>query len=551
MPSGSSEWARTVSTAARSSRRPSGTSGPRRPRRARPSGVDSTAPAADHRRINRRRILWATAVVLLCAMLSLVGSVVALRAAAPASQEVTLGTVDVHVVPARSGSVDVYVPLVAWGVRAEPYRAPVSVELEFRSLDRDAALAALRTGGSADASLAVLQAELRDAVAGALRRAAAFALLGGLVGGLLGGAVAAGAFGPRRWLLLGPAAGLAASFAAVAVAGAGMSRFDYGALREPTFYAHGEELPRLLEFSEQVLADGDGYEDSYHDAVEGLTQLIAVAGEQRPQPATVTRTVVIASDLHSNSLVLPALEGFTSGKTVFFVGDLTQRGTHYEAPIVSAVAQLGSSVVAVSGNHDSRPLMLAAARAGVVVLTRSGRLLPDGTTDGTPVASLDGLLVAGWDDPLESAVASVRRHPLVLEEQGFADARRGLLSWFAGLPERPDVVLVHQHGLAHALLEQLAGEGGEPVLIFTGHDHHAHVEREGAHVLVDGGSVGAGGVFGVGEEVSGLAQVHLDGENRAVSVDVIEVDPASGEGQARRVVLEQPAGEEDGEASGR
>ena len=511
--------------------------------------MDSTAPGADHRGITRRRTLWTTAVVLLCAALSLAGSVVALRAAAPASRQVTLGTVDVHVAPARGGRLDVYVPVVDWGVRTRPYRAPVAVELEFRSLDRDAALAAVRSGGTADASLGLLEDELRDVVADGLQRAAALALLGGAAGGLLGGALVA-AWGRRRWLLLGPAAGFAVSLAAVSLAGAGMSRFDYAALREPTFYAHGEELPRLLEFSEQVLADGDGYEDSYHDAVEGLTRLIAVAGEQRAQPAPVARTVVVASDLHSNSLVLPALEGFTSGKTVFFVGDLTQRGTRYEAPIVSAVARLGSPVVAVSGNHDSRPLMLAAVRAGVIVLTRSGRLLPDGTTDGRPVVSLDGLLAAGWDDPLESAVASVRRRPLELKEQAFGDSRRELLAWFAGLPERPDVVLVHRHGLAHALLEQLAAEGGEPVLVLTGHDHHAHVDREGAHVLVDGGSVGAGGVFGVGEEVSGLAQVHLDGANRAVSVDVIEVDPASGEGQARRVVLE-PLDDEDGaEVSG-
>ena len=34
--------------------------------------------------------------------------------------------------------------------------------------------------------------------------------------------------------------------------GAGVSRFDYGALREPTFYAHGEELPRLLEIRDEL-----------------------------------------------------------------------------------------------------------------------------------------------------------------------------------------------------------------------------------------------------------------------------------------------------------
>ncbi len=484
-----------------------------------------------------RRALITAALVLLCAALALAGSVVALRAAAPTSKDVTLGTVDVRVVPARRGSVDVYVPVVAWGVRAEPYRAPVAVELEFRSLDRDAALAALRTGGSADASLGVLETELQNAVAGGLRRAAAFALLGGLVGGLLGGAVAAGGFGRRRWLLLGPAAGLAASFAAVAVTGAGVSRFDYGALREPTFYAHGEELPRLLEFSERVLAGGDGYGDSYGEAVAGLTRLIAVAGDGDREPATIDRSLVVASDLHSNGLVLQALEGFTSGKPVFLVGDLTQRGTRVEAGIVAGLARLGSPVVAVSGNHDSRPLMRAAAREGVVVLTETGRLRADGTTDGEPVAEIAGLRVAGWQDPLESATGTFQGRLLELKERELEDARREFLDWFAGLPERPDVVLVHRHGLAHALLDELAAEGGEPVLVLTGHDHRQHVETEGGHVLVDGGSVGAGGVFGLGEETSGFAVVHLDGAELPAAVDLVEVEPLSGAASAQRVVV--------------
>ncbi len=101
-----------------------------------------------------RGLLRTAACVLLCIALALAGSVIALRAASPESRAVTLGTVDVHVAPARSGEVDVYVPVVDWGVRAKPYTAPLAVELEFRSLDRTAALAALRTGGSANASLA-------------------------------------------------------------------------------------------------------------------------------------------------------------------------------------------------------------------------------------------------------------------------------------------------------------------------------------------------------------------------------------------------------------
>jgi hypothetical protein len=88
------------------------------------------------------------------------------------------------------------------------------------------------------------------------------------------------------------------------------------------------------------------------------------------------------------------------------------------------------------------------------------------------------------------------------------------------------------------------------VLVLTGHDHEQHVESEGANVLVDGGSVGAGGAFGVGEEASGFALVHLDATDRARAVDLIEVEPESGSASAHRVVLTPPR-EVEGEAGGR
>ncbi len=257
----------------------------------------------------------------------------ALRAAEPASRSVTLGTVDVRVAPARGGRLDVYVPVVDWGVRAHPYRAPFAVELEFRSLDRDAALAALRSGGTADTNLTLLRQELGDVVDGR-PQARGPARLSGRPGGRAPRRRAARRVEPPA--LARPRAARRARGlprARRAFRGVSVSRFDYEALREPTFYARGEELPRLLAFSERLLRGRRG--------LRGLLR----RGRSRADPAdrgrrragrreSFARTLVVASDLHSNTLVLPALSDFTRGKTVLFAGDLTQRGTRFERPIV-------------------------------------------------------------------------------------------------------------------------------------------------------------------------------------------------------------------------
>jgi hypothetical protein len=73
------------------------------------------------------------ALVLACAALSLTGSYVTARAFGSTTEEFALGTVRVAARPAVTGRVDVYVPIVDWGVRAFPYDAPVALELRFRS----------------------------------------------------------------------------------------------------------------------------------------------------------------------------------------------------------------------------------------------------------------------------------------------------------------------------------------------------------------------------------------------------------------------------------
>jgi predicted phosphodiesterase len=476
--------------------------------------------------MTRRRILITAALVLFCSLCSVAGGLVAMRAAGPAVTTFEIGTVEAQVEPSASGRLDVYVPIVDWGVRARPYRAPIAVQLQFRSLDRDAALAAVRSGPAARQNVRLLESDLRESVNAGLQRAALAMVIGGTLGGFVGGAVLAAFGNRRRWLPVGAGTGLGTAAVLIVLAALTLVQANWNAVRQPTFYAHGSELPKLLSFSEQVLTAGESYTDSYDRAVAGLENLIAVS--DRPQGPPAVKTVVVASDLHSNSLVLPVLSQYSEGRIVFFVGDFAELGTRMEEGVVPEVAHLGTRVVAVSGNHDTGALMRALERAGVLVLRR---------TSG--VVDVDGIAVAGFEDPLEHD-GGVAGHLLKLRVGARVSAEQELIAWFDGLERRPQVVLVHQHALAHALLDHVAAQhGAPPLLILTGHDHRQHIDQRGADILVDGGTVGAGGPFAIGESPAGFALLHLTAANRLQSADLVQVEPLSGEGTARRVVFDQ------------
>ena len=503
--------------------------------------------------MTRRALLLTCLLALACAALSLAGSFVALRATSPTVRSSDLGTIEFTAAPSRNARLDVYVPIVDWGVRARPYGVPLAIELQVRTLDRDAAAAAVRSGRPAEANIPLLRSELNEVVEHGLMRAGMAAIIGGILGGFIAGALLA-AFGrSRHWLGAGAGTGLVTSLACVTLFAVSLTHLDPRSFRELEFYAHGEELPRLLAFSEEILEAGESYADSYDRALDGLTTLIAAAGERR-ESVPETRSVLVASDLHSNPPVLPGLEQYAEGKPLFLVGDLTQIGSDYEDEVVPQLADLGEPVVAVSGNHDSRRFMRAAARAGIVVLTQRGRLLPNGSTEGQPVVTVDGLRVAGFEDPQERAEGGLASR-IELHEETLGTAQRRLLAWFEGLPERPDVVLVHRHSFAHALLDLVASRPGAPLLILTGHDHEQHVDERNGHVLVDGGTLGAGGAFGIGEERAGFVQLHLDANDNLSAADLIEVEPLSGEASARRLVFEpkepEAPADAEGEAVGR
>jgi hypothetical protein len=186
------------------------------------------------------------------------------------------------------------------------------------------------------------------------------------------------------------------------------------------------------------------------------------------------------------------------------------------------------------------------AAAGVTVLTGRGRLRRDGSVTGPPVVLVDGLRVAGFADPLEwhgsdpadpARIYSFADRPDGVALQAQAQSR--LISWVVGLRPRPDVVLVHQNGLAQGLARALRARGWTHVLtILTGHDHVQHVDRYGPITVADAGTVGAGGVFGAGHAFIGLGELHFGSHPPALAaVDLVKSDPVTGAAQADRIVI--------------
>jgi hypothetical protein len=190
-------------------------------------------------------------------------------------------------------------------------------------------------------------------------------------------------------------------------------------------------------------------------------------------------------------------------------------------------------------------MMLALARRRVIVLTSHGQLLPSGRY-GAPEVTVGGLTVAGFEDPTEyhgSSPDSPKRifslGQLPDPTAATAEAQQQFVTWFNLLPQRPDIVLVHENGLAQYLARTLYTSGyNAPLTILTGHDHIQHVNHDGPITVVDAGTVGASGLYGIGADYVGLGEMHWAGKAPVLdAADLIQIEPVSGVAQAQRVVI--------------
>src|SRR5919198_6175505 len=303
-----------------------------------------------------RRLLT---VLVVCVASS--GAGITALAALRLERDLSVGTVRLFADPGHRGALDLYVPLVDWGVRFGGVRLPVRLRVDVERIDRDAAVRVAREGTDTPRILARIKRDAHGAIASYLRILVAVVFGSALACGLLVALALRGA----GWPLLPGAltAGATALALAVAIVVLLPPRGDLG---QPEYYAHGPDIPRALRAVESAQASATVLGEELDSQLVGLAQLVVDPGKRqslggRPQ-------ITVASDLHNNVLALPALRRVARGTPLFFVGDLTDRGSPLESQLTRGVLRAGTRMVFVTGNHDSDAEAQELADDGAIVL---------------------------------------------------------------------------------------------------------------------------------------------------------------------------------------
>lgn len=475
---------------------------------------------------------WLT-VAVVC--LASAGAGVTALASLRLDRELSVGTVRIFSDPGHRGALDLYVPLVDWGVRFGGVRVPVRLRVDVQRIDRDAAVSVAREGAGTPRVLARIRRDATDAIASYLRILVAVVVGSALGFGLLVALALRGIGLPLRAGALSAAATALALGVAIIVLLP--PRGDLGA---PEYYAHGPDIPRALRAVESAEASAGALGDELDGQLVGLAQLVVAPGERatlggRPQ-------ITVASDLHNNLLAVPALRRVARGTPLFFVGDLTDRGSPLESQLIGGILHAGTRLVFVTGNHDSDSAAQELADDGAIVLTERGRLLRGGRF-GPKIVRVAGMRVAGYGDPFRRRRArgyvqqGALPAPSVAEQNLFAE-------WLTGLEDKVDVVMVHEPALAAKGIEALRRDPpSHPIVLLVGHTHQADIELDRDFTVINGGTVGAGGTGNLGEGAKiGVARmIYATGGGFApLAADLVEIDPGNGSATAKRFRLDEP-----------
>jgi predicted phosphodiesterase len=455
-------------------------------------------------------------------------------------RELSVGGIRLSVSPGHRGALDVYVPLVDWGARFEAIRLPARLRVDLRTINRDV-VEGVAGGGPFDVK--AVRVEARDAIASFLKALIGVVMLCAIALGTLTALAVRGHGTPRLRYTIGTAAGTAIVIGVALI----VLLPPRGQIQQPQYYAFGPDIPRALDAIASAQRSGLALDQELDAQLVGLARLVtAPAG--RP-PLEGRPRITVASDLHNNILALPILERTAAGGPVFFVGDLTDRGTPLETALVKRVVNTGTPFVFVSGNHDSDSLLRELAGEGAIVLTETGRMNADGKTTGDPVVKIAGLRVAGYRDPFERRSRDHFRDRY--DEQPTKEQLGDFAAWLRGLRDKVDVVMVHEPQLIANALDELEIEPpAHPLTILVGHTHRAAISRLPEVTIINGGSVGAGGTGNLKEKNQKIGIARLSYETKPryqpLAADLVQIDPSSGSATARRQRLDTDVPEPTG-----
>jgi predicted phosphodiesterase len=468
-----------------------------------------------------------TAVALALVVVATLAAGVTALGTFGSERTLSAGTIGLSVDPGHRGALDLYVPVVDWGARFPVVRLPVRLKAEVRAVNRDA-VTRLAEGQTVDVKQ--VRDEAGDAVASYIRVLLVVVLLAELAIGVLAAFAVRARTGPRLRLTLPVAVGTALLGVVLLI----LLLPPRGEIARPEYYAHGPDIPRALQAIEDATNSSQVLDEELNAQLVGVARLVEAPARRRALTPALPR-FTLASDLHNNLLALPALEGAAAGGPLLFPGDLTDSGSPLETRLVRRVVNDGHPFVFVTGNHDSDVLVRQLARAGAVVLTQAGRVLPDGGR-GRVIADVGGLRVAGYSDPFMRLRA---RHyqrdgnpvPTPRQQIDFAN-------WLRPLIGRVDVVMVHEPALAVQAIDELRSHPPRrPLVMAVGHTHVPSVVRYENLTVVNGGTIGAGGPTNLGDRSNlSLARVvyALRPRFAPLAADLVEIDPNSGSATAKR-----------------
>src|SRR3954452_20200096 len=125
-------------------------------------------------RSKRRRVLRALpspaklrpALAIALVITAAIGGGLAGMTAFRQDKRLSVGTITLSTTPFHKGALDVYVPLVDWGIRFRSVRFPARVHVDVRSVNRSAAA---RIAGGADVDVRELRSQADKQIGGYLR----------------------------------------------------------------------------------------------------------------------------------------------------------------------------------------------------------------------------------------------------------------------------------------------------------------------------------------------------------------------------------------------